>query len=504
MTLAPEASPPTDDIQPPDTGLQRNLKGRHINLIAIGGAIGTGLFVATGASISSAGPGGAVLSYGIIGLAVFFVMSALGEMVTHTPVPGAFEAYGTRYIDPSFGFMLGWNYWYCCAMTMGVELVASSIVIKYWLPDSSSVLWSGLFLAILIGLNLFSARIFGEAEFWFAGIKVATIIVFLVVGVLMIFGIMGGHTQGLENWVSGDAPFVGGAAGTFSILMVAGFSFVGVESAAITAGEAENPVRTMPRAINSVFWRILLFYIASIVVISIIIPYTDPNLLQASEDNVAASPFTLVFRRAGLAAAASVMNAVVLTSVLSAGNSTLYCGSRLLYSMSKDHNAPRVFSKVSRHGVPTMAVLGTALAASLAFLSSRVGDSVIYTWLYNATGLTGFITWLGICLAHLRFRAGMKAQNRSVATLPYKAKLYPFGTIFATIVCTLVIIGQGYLAITDEGISWEGILVAYIGLPIAIALFIGHKLINHTSRVALTDIDFEAPDTIAAQVNSSK
>ncbi|MDN5792585.1 MAG: amino acid permease, partial [Brevibacterium aurantiacum] len=407
--------------------LHRNLKSRHINLIAIGGAIGTGLFVATGASVSSAGPGGALLSYAVIGLAVFFVMNALGEMATHTPVPGAFEAYSRDYVDPAFGFMMGWNYWYASVMTIAVELVAASIVMKFWFPDSNSVLWSALFLVILLALNLFSARVFGEGEFWFAGIKVVTIIVFIIVGVLMIAGIMGGKAVGFQNWTIGEAPFVGGAMGTFGILMVAGFSFVGVEATAIAAGEADNPTKTMPRAINSVFWRILIFYIGAIAVMASLIPYTDPNLLQASEENIAASPFTLIFERAGLAAAASVINAVILTSVLSAGNSTLYSGSRLVYSMARGGSAPRVLGRVTKWGVPIFAVLFTAVVSSVAFLTSQVGDSIVYTWLYNATGLAGFVAWLGICIAHLRFRAGYRAQGRPLSELKYKARLYPYG-----------------------------------------------------------------------------
>jgi len=212
-------------LENPST-LQRKLRPRHMNMIAIGGAIGTGLFVATGASISTAGPGGSVIAYAIIGMAVYFVMNALGEMATFTPVPGAFETYSTKYVDRSFGFMMGWNYWYCSAMTIAVELVAASILVKFWLPDSSSAIWSALCLILLIALNLFSASIFGEAEFWFAGIKVVTIVIFLVVGILMIFGIFNSDSIGFQNWTTGDAPFVGGGYAIFSILMVAGFSLL--------------------------------------------------------------------------------------------------------------------------------------------------------------------------------------------------------------------------------------------------------------------------------------
>ena len=478
----------------PDNTLHRNLKIRHVNLIAIGGAIGTGLFVGTGASISTAGPGGAVLSYGIIGVAIFFMMGALGEMVTHRPVAGAFETYAGDYVEPALGFTVGWMYWYSCAMTIAVELVASSIIMKYWFPNSPSVLWSTLFLTIILALNLFSARIFGESEFWFAGIKVITIIVFLIVGVAMIVGIVGGHEAGYSHWTSGEAPFVGGAAGTFSVLMAAGFSFIGVESAAVAAGEAESPRTTMPRAINSVFVRIMLFYVGAIAIVSTLVAYTDPSLLTSSEENIAASPFTIVFERAGLALAAAFMNAVVLTSVLSAGNSALYVASRLLYSMACAGRAPRALARVSSNGVPMWSVLATVAISMLGFLSSLVGDSIAYTWFYNATGLTGFIVWVGVCLAHLRFRAAWRVQGRAVADLPYRAWLFPVGTWFALIVFIAVILGQGVALVLSSGFTWYGLLVAYIGLPITLTLWLGYRW-HHGSRPApLGQIDLSASD----------
>ncbi|MFR7985997.1 amino acid permease [Zhenpiania hominis] len=472
-----------------ESGLQRKLSPRQMNMIAIGGAIGTGLFVATGSSISTAGPGGSMVAYGLIGIAIYFIMTALGEMATYRPVPGAFETYSTDYVDPAFGFAMGWNYWYCSAMTLATELVASAIVMKFWFPDSSSVMWSAISIILLLVLNLFSAGIFGEAEFWFAGIKVLTIIIFLVIGVLMIFGIFNSDTVGFENWTVGEAPFVGGGFAIFSIFMVAGFSFVGVEATAIAAGECVNPEKTVPKAINSVFWRILLFYIGAIFIVATLIPYTDPNLLNADVDNVAVSPFTIIFEKVGLAAAASVMNAVILTSILSCGNSTLYSASRLLYSMAESGKAPKALGKVSKKGVPVYAVLFTAATACLCFLTSLDSDSVVYTWLYNATGLTGFLTWFGICICHIRFRKGFKAQGRDINELKYKSKFYPFGTWYSLIICTAVILGQGYYAFTSSGIDWYGILVAYIGLPIFVALYIIRKVVKKTKIVHVAEMD---------------
>ena len=212
-----------------------------MNMIAIGGAIGTGLFLASGATISQAGPGGALVAFVVIGLMVFLLMQSLGEMSALMPVPGAFETYATRFVSPSFGFALGWNYWFNWAITVAAELSAAGIVMQYWLPDSPGWVWSVIFLTILVVLNLLSARAYGEGEFWFAIVKVIAVIVFLIVGVLMIAGIMGGSSPGTSNWTTGEAPFVNGFGGVMTVFLVAGFSFQGTELIGVAAGESKDP-----------------------------------------------------------------------------------------------------------------------------------------------------------------------------------------------------------------------------------------------------------------------
>lgn len=471
--------------------LRRTLRARHTGMIAIGGAIGTGLFVALGDSLSTAGPGGALAAYGAIGIMVYFLMMSLGEMAAYMPVPGSFGTYATKFVDPAFGFALGWNYWYNWAITIAAELVAASMVVKFWLPGTSSVMWSTLFLVILICLNIFSARVYGESEFWFAGIKVATIIIFLIVGVLMIVGIMGGKPTGFENWTTGDAPFVGGGAAILGIFMVAGFSFQGTELVGITAGESANPEKDLPRAVKSVFWRILLFYIGAIFVVGCIIPYTDPNLLNTELSDISVSPFTLVFERAGFAVAASFMNAIILTSVLSAGNSGLYASSRMLYALAEEGKAPKLFAKLSKNGVPINAMIATVLIASACFLTSPSGDGPVYVWLVNASGLAGFIAWLGIAISHYKFRKAFLAQGHTLEELPFQSKWYPFGPIFAMALCLIVIIGQGTSAFSAGGIDWLGVLVSYIGIPLFLLLYLGYKIVYKTKAIKPEEADLD-------------
>ncbi|MBM0442006.1 amino acid permease [Klebsiella pneumoniae] len=376
--------------------LRRELKARHLTMIAIGGSIGTGLFVASGATISQAGPGGALLSYILIGLMVYFLMTSLGELAAFMPVSGSFATYGQNYVEEGFGFALGWNYWYNWAVTIAVDLVASQLVMSYWFPDTPGWIWSALFLGIMFLLNWISVRGFGEAEYWFSLIKVATVIIFIIVGVMMIVGIFkGAQPAGWSNWGIADAPFAGGFSAMIGVAMIVGFSFQGTELIGIAAGESENPEKNIPRAVRQVFWRILLFYVFAILIISLIIPYTDPSLLRNDVKDISVSPFTLVFQHAGLLSAAAIMNAVILTAVLSAGNSGMYASTRMLYTLACDGKAPRIFSKLSRGGVPRNALYATTVIAALCFLTSMFGNQTVYLWLLNTSGMTGFIAWLG-------------------------------------------------------------------------------------------------------------
>jgi lysine-specific permease len=477
-----------------DGKLQRSLKSRHLSIIAIGGAIGTGLFVASGASIHSAGPGGALLAYLAIGLMVYFVMTSLGEMATLMPISGSFATYAAKFVDPALGFSIGWNYWFSWAVTIPAELSAGALVMKYWFPNSPSILWSAIFLAILFMLNILSARSYGEGEYWFAGIKVVTIIVFILVGIGMIFGILTQPAVGLHNFTLGGSPFHGGFMAVFGVAMIAGFSFQGTEIVGIAAGESDNPSRNVPRAINTVFWRILIFYVLSILVIGLIIPYTDPNLLKSDVTDIAVSPFTLVFKRAGLAFAAGLMNAVILTSVLSCGNSSMYASTRMLWALAKEGKAPKLFTRVNSRGVPSYALFVTTVFGFLAFLSSLYGNGVVYMWLLNCSGMTGFITWLGIAICHYRFRKAYVAQGRSLDDLKYRAKWYPFGPIFAFVLCTIVILGQGYGDFTGGPIQWGNVVATYIGIPVFLILWLLYKWIRKTRVIPLNDCVFHADE----------
>ena len=264
----------------------------------------------------------------------------------------------------------------------------------------------------------------------------------------------------------------------------------------IAAGESEDPEKNIPKAVHSIFWRILLFYLGAFVVIGFLIPYTDPNLLNTDVENISISPFTLVFERFGLVAAASVMNAVILTAVLSAGNSGLYVSTRMLYAMAKTGQAPKIFLKLNKRGVPTNALFATAIFGLAAFLTSLIGEGKAYDWLVNISGMAGFITWIGIAICHYRFRRAFKAQNKDLSALPYKASLFPFGPILALILCIIVTAGQNYSAFTGPEIDWYGASVAYIGIPVFLAVFFYHKFKHKTGLIPLKDINLTREEHI--------
>ncbi|WEV75469.1 amino acid permease [Bifidobacterium sp. ESL0800] len=464
----------------------RKLKTRQISMIALGGCIGTGLFMTSGGTIAEAGPGGGLVAYAAMGVMIYFLMTSLGELATNMPVSGSFAVYSSKYVDPALGFAMGWDYWLNWAIAGATDISTAALLMQYWFPKSPGWVWSLTMLVIIFCLNAFVVSAFGETEFWLALIKVVTIIIFIVVGLLMIFGIMFQPAVGFQNFTYKGGPFIGGLPAIMGVFLIAGYSFQGTEVVGVTAGESENPTQAVPKAINNVFWRIILFYLLSIFVIAAIIPYTDPNLLGASDSNIAMSPFTIVFEKAGLAGAASIMNAVVLTSILSAVNTGAYASSRMLYGMAKDGYAPKFLGTTTKRGVPLAALITTLCIEALAFSSSIFGPK-FYMWLVTATGLTGFISWIGIALSHFRFRRAFKLQGHQLSELKYRAKLFPFGPILAIVLCLLVICGQDLPGFASG--NWGELLATYFSVILVAILYFGFKFTHHTHIVRLKDMD---------------
>ena len=382
--------------------LVRGLKDRHVQMIAIGGAIGVGLFLGSATAISRAGPG-LVLAYALGGLAVFFIMRALGELLMYRPVAGSFATYAEEFVGPWAGFFTGWSYWFMWIVTGMAEITAVGVYFHFWFPDLPQWIPALAALGLLYLSNLIAVHVFGEVEFWFAIIKVVTIIAMMVIGlVVILFGIgEAGQTASFANlWGSGGF-FPTGVLGVVLTLQIVMFAYQGVELVGVTAGEAANPEKTLPHAINSVVYRILIFYIGALIIIMSVVPWT--------EFTPGVSPFVLVFEKIGIPGAAGIINFVVITAAASSCNSGIFSTGRMLYTLAQFGQAPRAFGTVNARHVPS-----AGISASAALMLVGVGlnyfvPEQVFVWVTSVALVGSLWTWGMIVYAHLRFRQSVAA-----------------------------------------------------------------------------------------------
>ncbi|GAA6017271.1 hypothetical protein JCM10207_003673 [Rhodosporidiobolus poonsookiae] len=469
--------------------LARALSSRQISMIAIGGTIGTGLFLGTGRSLATGGPASLLINYSIVGALVYLVMLCLGEIATEYPQAGSFTTYSARFVDEAFGFSIGWNYAFNDAISTASDLTAAQVLMQYW-TDRLTWLPSLLFLFFLLAVNLIHVKAYGELEYWLSLLKVVSIIIFFFLGIAVnAGGNTGNEYIGGKYWTLQDAPFVDGFKGFASLFVSASFAYGGTESIGITAGEQKNPLRNVPRTIHRVFWRIIIFYIATVVIIGFDVPYNYPNLY---EKTTATSPFTLVFQAAGSKAGGSFMNAVILTSVLSAGNHALFAGARVLYGLSVIRQAPAIFRITNRHGVPWVSVLAVASVSLLFFGASFLpgGAGEIWTWLQNLVGVSNQIAWLCIGVSSIRFRAAWAKQGRRPEELRFRNPAGRWAGPIVVVGCTFIILVQGW-SVFAGGFDRIGFVSNYIEIPVFILLYIAWRLIKRVRTPALADIDLE-------------
>ncbi|KAI9060005.1 hypothetical protein FKP32DRAFT_1679296 [Trametes sanguinea] len=482
----------------PQNETKRAMKSRHLTMIAIGGTIGTGIFLSAGSAIAVAGPASALISYFIVGIFCYAVVISLGEMAAYIPVSGTFAVFGTRFFSPALGFTLGWNYWLQWSLSIPSELTAAAVILQYWDPRITAWEWALIIVTPIFAMQLIHVRVYGESEYWFAMIKVLMIIVFIFVGLIYDWGGVHGHPgPGLSNFQNGQA-FVGGFSAFAQTFVYAFYSYGGVELVSLAAGESASPHKSVPRAIRATFFRIVIFYILTILTIGLNINYQDPTLLSsATSSNVAASPVTVVFQRAGFGAAAHVINAVLLTAVLSATNSCFYASSRMLLSMAREGHAPRIFGWVNGRGVPVPALLLSLAVSFVTFLTTIWGEGVVFTWLLDLTGISSLLVWGTVGVISLRFRAAWRAQGRSLDDLPYRQPLFPVLPLATVVLSVLMFAAQGYSAGIARPFSPQNIVATYLGLVVYIVCYIGYWLYERfwlkqtTHLVPLMDVDLD-------------
>ncbi|KAM0787016.1 hypothetical protein ACM66B_006284 [Microbotryomycetes sp. NB124-2] len=468
--------------------LKRALSARQVSMIAIGGTIGTGLFLSTGRALSRGGPGSLVICYTFIGFVVYCVMLCLGEMATEFPLAGSFTTYAARFLNEPFAFSIGWNYAANDAISMAGDLTAAQVLMDYWLPDGNlNWLPSLMFWFALVGLNLIHVRAYGELEYVLSMLKILAVVLFFFLGIAVNLG--AGASQGYigaQYWrLSGG--FVNGFRGFASLFVTASFAYGGTESIGITAGEQRNPSRNVPRTIHRVFWRILLFYVLTTIIIAFDVPYNYPNL---SNKTTTTSPFTIVWQKAGAKAGGSFMNAVIMTSVLSAGNHALYAGSRVLFGLSTIGHAPKIFMRQNRNQVPWVAVLAVSSVSLIFFGSSFLpnGANQIFDWAQNLVGVSNQLAWWSIGLASLRFRRAWKVQGRTRNQLRFPAPVW--AAPFVVISVTVIILVQGWSAFSPW--DYQSFLANYIELPVFALLYVVWWAIKRNKTLTLDQIDLDS------------
>jgi amino acid transporter len=428
---------------------------------------------------------------------VWCVMNNLAEMVTYLPMKGITVPYFVgRFVDPSLAFADGWNYWYAYAMLVAAETSAAGIVLDYWKAPVNVAVWITMVLVIILLLNIIAVSFFGEAEFWFASIKLITILGLIILGIVLFFGGGPDHDRlGFRYW---DHPgafqeyMAPGQTGRFlaywHAFVKAGFAFItSPELIAIAAGETIDPRRNIPKAARRFVWRLGIFYGFASLIIGVIVPSNDSQLL--GESNASASPFVIGIQRAGIGGLNHAINAAILTSAWSAGNSFLYSGSRVLYSMSLNNQAPSFFGITNKRGVPYIAVLFTWAFALLAYLNVSNTGATVFNWFVNISTISGFIAWIVIMITYLRFRKAF-VYNGLLHTLPYKTPFQPYATYFVLFIVSILTITNGFQVFWPNQFNASNFLAAYITLPIFLVLYLGHKLYFRTRfMIPVEDID---------------
>ena len=498
--------------------LKKALEARHLSMIAIGGALGTGLLIGTGSALKSAGPGAVFISYSLIGFVVFMVLSALGEVATFIPLADGFAGYCTRYVDEALGFACGWVYLFKYLLIPANQLVAGALVMSFWVSTDSvnAGVWIAIFLVVIVVINILGVRFFGEIEFWLSCVKVITCLGLIIL--LLVIALGGGPTHdrlGFRYWQDPGAfkeyadksrgLHIGGSTGRFvsflSVLVSAVFAYTGSELVGITFAECARPRQAIPKAIKLTFYRILLFYICSVLLLGMCVASNDKLLLGASGSSASASPFVIAIKNAKIDGLDHVINACILLFVMSAANSDMYICSRTIYGLAVAGYAPRFFSKTNRMGVPYYGIALSFAFCCLAFMTTSSSSADIFNYFVNVVSLTGLITWACILFLHIRFMQALTAQGFDrKRDLNYRSPLQPYGSYISLVICIFVILIKNFTVFLGNDFPYKTFITGYIILPIFIIMLFGYKFIKKTQFVPSNEVDLDTyRDVIEAE-----
>ncbi|KAJ5605554.1 Dicarboxylic amino acid permease [Penicillium lagena] len=479
--------------------LHRALKARHITMIAIGGAIGTGLIIGTGDALAKSGPASILISYAWVGFIVYLVMCALGEMATWLPLPSGFTGYAVRFCDPALGFALGYTYWFKYIITTPNQLTAGALVIQYWLPAEkvNPGVWITIFLVLIVSINYFGVRFFGEFEFWLSSFKIIVILGIILLSLVLMLGGGPDHDRkGFRYWNDPGAfntYIADGAAGRFfafwSSMVNAVFAYLGTELVGVTVGEAQNPRRTIPRAIKLTFYRILVFYVLTVFLVGTLVPFNSKKLAFAvnADSSAAASPFVVAIELASIPALPHILNACILVFVFSAANSDLYIATRTIYGLAREGKAPSFFARTDRRGVPVFALSISSLVSLLAYMNVSSNSKDVFGYFVDLVTIFGLLTWISILVTHICFVRARKAQNVPRSSLAYAAPLGMAGSYGALAFCILISLTKNYDVFTHNAkwgnFDYKTFITAYLGIPLYLILIFGYKLATRCEGV---------------------
>ncbi|TKX20454.1 amino acid permease-like protein 5 [Elsinoe australis] len=466
--------------------LRRDLKSRHMQMIAIGGAIGAGLFVGSGGALSRGGPASLLLCFIIVGSMILVTCQALGELAVLYPVNGAFFTYICRFIDESWGFAMGWDYAISWLFVLPFEITAACVTIEFWEGGAkvNSAVWVTVFLVALTVVNVFGVKGFGEVEFVLSMIKILACSGFIILGIIINCGGVPTDPRGYigaQYWHDPGA-FRNGFKGFCSCFVTASFAFTGTELSGLCAAETDNPKKSIPKATKQVFWRITFFYVVNLFILGLIVPSDDDRLLDASGANTKASPFVIAIQMAGIKALPSIFNACITMAVLSVANSCTFGSTRTIQALAGRGMAPKFFEYIDKQGRPLWCIALQIACGFLGYLnvSGKSGD--IFNWLLALSGLSIFFIWGSICLAHIRFRMAWAQQRGSIEMFPYKANFGVIGSWYGLIMNILCLIAQFYTAVSPigGGATAESFFSSYLAAPVIIFLYVAWKFYSRS------------------------
>ncbi|EED14350.1 amino acid permease, putative [Talaromyces stipitatus ATCC 10500] len=474
--------------------LKKGLHQRHIQMIALAGTIGTGLFLGSGRALANAGPAGIFMGYALMGLLISGVTLSIGELSALVPLSGGVIRPAAYFVDPAFSFAQGWNVTYQYLISIPAEIVAASVIMQFWVTVNNAV-WVTVFSVVLFVSNIFLVRIYGEVEFLLAILKILLIVGMNIMGLVLTAGGGPDHKSiGFQYWHD-PGPFVQylgypGALGRFmgfwTVLSNAAYAYSSVETISMAAAETYAPRRNIPKAAKRVFIRVLLFYVISVFMITLLVPSNEPRLLKSS-GTAAQSPFVIAAQRSGVKVVPHIINAIVLTSAWSSGNSTLLSGSRILYGLAREGQAPRFLARVSRWGVPYMGVVAIGVWMTLGYMSVSHTASTVFTWLQDLVACAQIMSWLVICTTYLRFYYAMRRQGISRRRLPWTAPFQPYAAWITLVGLTIILLTGGYTAFLHGHWSTETFISAYLDIGIFAALYFSYKIWYRTKIVSLDE-----------------